>query len=111
MDLMSLTVGESVGVLYSSQLGILSFFINGQKIKTPSQPCLPTSDPRHVFVDVYGPVTAVEVLPMQSHDSIVHRIGQLPSGVGRAEEVQCRYFDICRRFLCSMRCSIAGECG
>lgn len=86
--------------------GTIRFLINGKTVAdTPIQ----DSHPRHVLVDVYGPVKAVKVLPMQWRDSLVLRIGQLPKEMTRTK-ICCQYFQLCRRFLSAQRCTISGIC-
>ena len=112
-DLTSLSEGESIGVAIVPPHGV-RFSINGKEIQSPSltpSPSPQTSTrPGRVFVDLYGPITAVEVLPVQSRESdCCLRLGSLPREVGVAGGIDCRYFELCRRFLHAQRATIAGE--
>lgn len=98
--------GESVGVVSIPSHG-LRFTINGKEIKTP--PLAQPTGPRHMFVDIYGPVTAVEVLPVQWRVSDSLRLGTPPREMTRASQRDCHYFKICRRFLWAQRSTIAGQ--
>ena len=64
-------------------------------------------------MDIYGPVCAVKSLPVEMREGTVLRVAGLPIEVGRAGEgggrIDCRYFELCRRFLWALRGTIAGE--
>jgi hypothetical protein len=98
---LDLTEGERLGVVCIPQSGV-RFLVNG---KIAARVPFEVPNPRHVIVDVYGRVTAMEVLPMSWRDAVALRIGGLPTEMGRGS-VQCRYFELCRRFLAAQRCTI-----
>ena len=103
IDLMSLTEGESLGVL-CSQHGGIKFFVNGKlAAHFPSE----APSPRFALVDLYGPVTAIKPLPLEWVYSSVMRMGRLPKELGNAS-IRCEYFDRCRRFLSAQRHVIPG---
>ena len=57
-------------------------------------------------MDIYGPVCSVESLPVEMRESVVVlRMGGPP----RAGGTECRYFNLCRRFLWAQRGTIAGD--
>ena len=101
-DLESLCEGESLGVVCIE--GGIRFLVNG---KIAAHVPIEAPHPRHVLVDVYGPVTEVKVLPMQWRDSLVLRIGQLPKDMTKTR-IYCQYFQLCRRFLSAQRITIPG---
>lgn len=101
---MSLCEGESLGVVCIPQEGV-RFFING---KIAAHVPIEAPSPRRVLVDVYGPVTTVEVLPMEWRDSLAMRIGGLAKEMSRTD-IHCPYFELCRRFLSAQRCTIPGN--
>ena len=106
IDLMSLTEGESLGVLCSKHGGI-KFFINGKlAAHFPSE----APSPRFAMVDLYGPVTAIKALPLEwvySSVMTLMRMGGLPKEV-RSAGIRCEYFERCRRFLSAQRHAIPG---
>lgn len=93
LDLMSLSVGESVGVLCTPQGGI-QFYLNGKIVAQ-----LPGSvpKPRYGLVDLYGPVAEVKVIPFVQNTAVL-QLGRLPVGAPNAP-IECPYFQICRRIL------------
>lgn len=93
LDLMSLTVGESVGVLCTPQGG-LQFYLN-EKIVAQLPGKVPK--PRYGLVDLYGPVAEVKVVPFVQKRDIL-QLGRLPVGAPNAP-IECPYFQICRRIL------------
>jgi hypothetical protein len=116
IDLCTLTRGETVGVTVNPPNGI-RFTINGREIRSQGNPPphQSSSSPKYLFVDMYGPVCAVESLPVQMREETVLRVAGLPREVvGRAGGggggIDCRYFELCRRFLWAQRGTIADGC-
>ena len=95
-----------------SSHGII-FTINGREIKTHTYPPPPrptSAGPVFLFVDIYGPVCAVESLPVcEMRDSAVLRIAGLPKELGTGGGIDCQYFKLCRAFLWAQRGAIPGE--
>ena len=111
IDLSSLAKGETLGVVCVPPYDV-RFTINGQEIRF--HPNIPphesSSGPKFLFVDIYGPVCSVESLPVEMREGVVVlRMGGPPREVGRAGGTECRYFNLCRRFLWAQRGTIAGD--
>ena len=111
MDLCSLSEGESVGVMYSTDEII--FTLNGLQLRylkhNNSPPSHKTSKPLHLFVDISGPVCAIEALPKLQRGNERLRITSLPWEItGAKSATKCPYFNLCQRFLRSVRAILSG---